>query len=179
LSFCKDCGKELLYKHADYCSHCGKAQFEESTPAVEEEEMVENEAPKTRRHQKTLKKEVRIIQTVPHKSPGTAALIAFVGAIFGFPGIGHIYVGRVGRGIAILVSGFVLFFTIWITLLGSFLSGVTGGGAPVFQIGSSFAISFALLYVGLLIWQIFNARSVAKQHNEKAQRIDMEDTEAA
>ncbi|HEY7733547.1 MAG TPA: hypothetical protein VIB07_02020 [Nitrososphaera sp.] len=182
MSYCKDCGKELLYKGADYCQHCGKAQFEESPPEVEE---VEQEIPvkKLNRATKVQRTEVRIIRTVSHKSPGTAALIAFVGAIFGFPGIGHIYVGRIGRGIGILVAGFLLYIMMWITFLGAIIGGglaaATGGGSAGFLAGGTVAVMVVLLYLGLLVWQIFNARSVAKQHNEKAERIAMNDTEAA
>ncbi|HEX6294353.1 MAG TPA: hypothetical protein VFZ46_04310 [Nitrososphaeraceae archaeon] len=33
-----------------------------------------------------------VVNQLPYKSPGTAALIAFIGGIFGLPGISHIYI---------------------------------------------------------------------------------------
>jgi TM2 domain-containing membrane protein YozV len=45
----------------------------------------------------------------PYKSPGTAALLAFMGGIFALPGIGHIYVRKVGTGVVVLISGFTLY----------------------------------------------------------------------
>ena len=50
-----------------------------------------------------------VVQPLPYKSPGTVALIAFIGGIFALPGIGHIYVGKVGRGIGILILGLILY----------------------------------------------------------------------
>ena len=32
-----------------------------------------------------------VVDQLPYKSPGTAALIAFIGGIFALPGLGHIY----------------------------------------------------------------------------------------
>lgn len=49
-----------------------------------------------------------IVEHLPYKSPGTAALIAFIGGLFALPGIGHIYVGKVGRGIGILILGLMM-----------------------------------------------------------------------
>lgn len=70
-----------------------------------------------------------------------------------------------------------------LTFLGAILGGgivaAGGGGSAGFLAGGTVAVIVVLLYLGLLVWQIFNARSVAKQHNEKAQQIDIEDTEAA
>src|SRR6476661_1775786 len=49
-----------------------------------------------------------VIGQISYKSPGTAMLIAVLGGIFGLSGIGHIYVGKLGRGIAILMIGVIL-----------------------------------------------------------------------
>ena len=48
---------------------------------------------------------------LPHKSPGTAALIAFIGGLIGLPGIGHMYVGKVGRGLQ--ESSYLGFYSLW------------------------------------------------------------------
>ncbi len=110
------------------------------------------------------------VRLVVSKSSGTASLIAFIGAIFGFPGIGHIYIGRVGRGLLILFSGFALYALTWSAFLGGFLGGIFGGarsGLPIFQTGATLAIILLVAYFGLLIWQIFDARSLAKKFNEQ------------
>jgi hypothetical protein len=110
------------------------------------------------------------VRLVVSKSSGTTALIAFIGAIFGLPGLGHIYIGRIGRGLLILISGFALYALTWLTLFGGFLGGIFSGarsGLPIFQTGATLAIILLVMYFGLLIWQIFNARSLAKKFNEQ------------
>ncbi len=117
------------------------------------------------------------INRIVYKSSGTAALLAFIGAIFGLPGIGHIYVGRIGRGLLILVSGFILYIFSWISVLGGLFGGLVGsvasrtpnGGLQIFQTGVGLGIFLWFAYMGLLIWQIFDARSLAKKLNEQIQ----------
>ena len=92
-----------------------------------------------------------VVNQLPYKSPGTAALIAFIGGIFGLPGIGHIYIGKVGKGIGILIAGIIIaallvFITISFEIILSFILGIA--------------------YLALWIWQIFNARKLAKEFNE-------------
>jgi hypothetical protein len=43
------------------------------------------------------------VEDLPYKNPGTTALLAFIGGILALPGIGHIYVGKVGMGVGILL----------------------------------------------------------------------------
>lgn len=154
MTFCKHCGEELPSDEVDNCPFCGgELDYYAPKPAEKKE-----------------KQQVKVIKVVPHKSPGTAALIAFIGAIFGLLGIGQIYVGRIGRGIAILLSGFVLHALIWITFFGTFLGGAFAGARnslAFLYIGRSVAVAFVFIYVGLWIWQILDARSVAKKHNEE------------
>jgi predicted RNA-binding Zn-ribbon protein involved in translation (DUF1610 family) len=92
-----------------------------------------------------------VVEQLPYKSPGTAALIAFIGGIFGLQGIGHMYVGKVGKGMGILITGIIL-------------------AALLVFISMSFEIIllfvFGVAYLVLWIWQIFDARKLAKKFNE-------------
>src|SRR5678816_1117865 len=68
-----------------------------------------------------------VVDQLPYKSPGTAALIAFIGGIFALLGLGHIFVGKIGKGFGILVSGiiiYVLFVIMAISLPGMLLLGL-------------------------------------------------------
>src|SRR4026208_2493141 len=86
--FCPNCGERLdTDKDTDECPKCHSALHE---------------------HSKHIESKSSVVEQLPYKSPGTAALIAFIGGIFALPGIGHIYVGKVGKGIAILILGVVL-----------------------------------------------------------------------
>src|ERR687896_2059895 len=66
-----------------------------------------------------------VVDQLPYKSPGTAALIAFIGGIFALLGLGHIYIGNVGRGIGILISGIVIYALFIIIILSFSLQGLS------------------------------------------------------
>jgi TM2 domain-containing membrane protein YozV len=113
-----------------------------------------------------------LVEQLPYKSPGTAALIAFIGGIFALPGIGHIYVGKVGKGIGILILGIVLYVVTVIMIYSVGLvasleqnnSIATNNSSGEAAIGVMLIMSIA--YIVLFIWQIFNARKLAKKFNE-------------
>lgn len=83
----------------------------------------------------------------PYKNPTTAVLIAAIGGLVGFSGIGHIYVGKIMKGILLLVAGLILF----------------GVGIVLFGAGGFLMV---IGYFALWIWQIFDARKLANQFNE-------------
>jgi len=113
-----------------------------------------------------------VIEQLPYKSPGTAALIAFIGGLFALPGIGHIYVGRVGRGIGILVIGLILYALIVTSIFSvGFLAGLEQPNAASNSASAGLGVIAMMLvlsiaYIILFIWQIFNARKLAKKFNE-------------
>jgi hypothetical protein len=116
-----------------------------------------------------------IIEQLPYKSPGTTALIAFLGGLVALPGIGHMYVDKIRRGIIILIAGFLLFF-IPIFLLANLIDRTQhdmGFEGPDFLSVNSigFLIGYglipaSLIYLAYFIWQIFDARKYAKIFNE-------------
>jgi len=90
------------------------------------------------------------------KDAGVAALLAAFLPLFLF-GIGHFYIGKIKRGIILLVLGilakipFVLSlpFSLWIFLL---------------------LLVSGLINVGLWIWQVFDAYMLAKKYNAEVER---------
>ncbi len=97
---------------------------------------------------------------VEHKSPGVAAVLALVLGVFGLMGIGHIYVGRLGRGISLLIVGIILGGITW----GSFFLGIVTLG-----LGFVAAAFFGLILLILWIWQTYNAYTLAKEFNRAVQ----------
>jgi TM2 domain-containing membrane protein YozV len=92
------------------------------------------------------------------KSPGTAAVLAaIVGALL-FLGVGHIYVGRIGRGLALLVIGLAIDIPIIISIC------FFGRGWPI-----TITILLGIASFALWAWSIYDAYSLAKKYNEHLQ----------
>ena len=155
--FCSNCGETLdLNQEIKKCSKCGidLQQQQQST----ERQSIHNNRP--------------IVDQLPYKSPGTAALIAFIGGIFALLGLGHIFVGKIGKGFGILVSGiiiYILFVIMAIFLPGMLLLGlVESSTGDAGSVGIIFIVMFifGIAYLVLWIWQIFNAKKLARKFNE-------------
>jgi glucan phosphoethanolaminetransferase (alkaline phosphatase superfamily) len=151
----------------NFCSNCG----ERLDSSVSIEECPKCHTP-LHEHSKHIEPTPSVIEQLPYKSPGTAALIAFIGGIFALPGIGHIYVGKVGRGIGILVLGLILYALTVISIFSvGFLAGfeqpnVASDSASAGLGAIAIMLVLSFVYIILFIWQIFNARKLAKKFNE-------------
>jgi len=150
--FCANCGEKLdTEMEIDECPKCHSALHQHSE---------HTESPS------------RIVEQLPYKSPGTAALIAFIGGIFTLPGIGHIYVGKVGKGIAILILGVVLTVLTFVLIFSVVPFTMSTDEATTVENASIgiwipiISAVFGIAYFVLFIWQIFNARKLAKKFNE-------------
>ena len=77
----------------------------------------------------------------------TATLLAAILGFIGFMGVGHMYAGSVGRGIALLLGGWVL----WILF--------------IFTIVLIVGIIFVPIGVALWIWSIYDVRSIIKNRS--------------
>ena len=151
--FCSNCGETLnLNEEIKKCSKCGIDLQQQQVGSITQNRP--------------------IVDQLPYKSPGTAALIAFIGGIFALLGLGHIFVGKIGKGFGILVSGiiiYVLFVIMAISLPGMLLLGLVesstgdaGSGGIIFIVMFILGIAYLVLW----IWQIFNAKKLAKKFNE-------------
>ena len=77
------------------------------------------------------------------KSEGTTLILTIILGIFGFGGIGHIYLGNITRGIVILIVGIILLLVTVVT------------------------IGFGLLIlIPFAIWVVFDARKQCKHYND-------------
>ena len=152
---------------ANFCSNCGEKLDADKDVA---------ECPRCHstlhQHAEHTKSPSRVVEQLPYKSPGTAALIAFIGGIFALPGIGHIYVGKVGKGIAILILGIVL-SVFAIVLIFSVVPFTMSTDEATTLENASIGIwipiisaVFGIAYIVLFVWQIFNARNLARKFNE-------------
>lgn len=151
--------------------------------------------------QHTTHKEVTrpVVEHSHYKSPGTAGILAFIGGIFSLLGIGHIYVGKVRRGIIMMICGLVL--VVILAIFVGILSGLSTAPSSstdilppstdipspstsdlaedsIFQGGmiyvTIFTLALAVGYFVLFIWQIIDARKYARLFNEAARNTGKE-----
>lgn len=81
----------------------------------------------------------------------TAALFAILPGLLGFLGIGHFYARRLGTGFLFLLAGLAL---------------LLAAGMCFWHLGEEvWAIVFGIAYVGLLVWQTFDATTSVREHN--------------
>jgi len=91
---------------------------------------------------------------VREKSTGAAALLSVL-----WPGLGQLYVGRVGRGLALMMSQLILIMAgAFFTVVGTLFGGLGGG------IGSG--IIFYIAIFALWAWNIFDAYKNANVYND-------------
>lgn len=164
-----------------YCSNCGQK--------LDTEQDIEK-CPKCHsalhEHQEHTQKSPSVVEQLPYKSPGTTALIAFLGGLFALPGIGHMYIGKVRKGIIILIGGLILYIVAIIPAImmisyQEFLSTQNMYSSDIINYDAGVWLQIVLLmsifgigYVVLFIWQIFNARKLAKKFNEEVRTTGKE-----
>ena len=150
MPFCRKCGKEIS-QDARFCPYCGADQ-QAPTPQPTAQVGLER------------------------KNTGLAAVLALIPGIFGLWGVGHIYVGKIGRGILLLILGVLLTWVARIFILPfgvivGVISGAPHGGPPGFFGGLLATILIWLLIcLAIFIWQIYDAYKLAKYYNEYVQQ---------
>jgi TM2 domain-containing membrane protein YozV len=134
-NFCPNCGTPV-HEGILYCPKCGRSL----TPLRS-----------TEAYYQPLYKE---------KDPGTTVVLAVVLGLIGIMGVGHLYLGKVTRGIILLILGLVILPMI----VSYFLYLSVSMGSSIYSIVAPVIIIIAV-WMGLLIWQAFDAYQLAKEYN--------------
>jgi TM2 domain-containing membrane protein YozV len=106
-----------------------------------------------------------------YKSEGITLVLSIVLGLMGLMGIGHIYVGKVKRGIIILIAGLFIWVIVFIPI--GFLSvldesqELSGEEIMTQILGPMMGamIIGGITGFALFIWQILNARSLCMDYN--------------
>ena len=103
-----------------------------------------------------------------YKGEGTTLVLSIVVGLMGFMGVGHIYLGRVRRGIIILIVGLLIWTIVFIPML--MLGMLSEVEEDDFEMTAMIGLMGGFMVVGiaalaLFIWQIFNARKLCKEYN--------------
>ncbi|MDR2698797.1 MAG: hypothetical protein LBB30_03885 [Candidatus Methanoplasma sp.] len=92
--------------------------------------------------------------SIREKSTGIAVLLSFFWA-----GLGQLYVGKIGRGLAMMVGFFlIVFFGVFSTITGLLSLNIDGAVGSV--------VLFGVLHVVLWVWNIFDAYNQANEYND-------------
>ena len=106
------------------------------------------------------------------KSEGLTLVLSIVVGLMGIMGVGHIYIGRVRRGVIILIIGIASWSAFFIPFA---ILGVLGELGELEKDPSDPAIIIGMIagmvVVGigvliLFIWQIINSRKLCREYNE-------------
>jgi len=101
------------------------------------------------------------VASIPFKNNGLSFLIAIIAGVFGFCGIGHIYIGKVLRGVLIMFIGWIPFGIGIIVFLSEFISqndSLIGG--------FDLSMIFGIVYVVIWIIQALDANRLVKKYNK-------------
>ena len=127
---------------------------------------------KIERMEEKIEEQEKITSSIKHyKSEGVTLVLSIVLGLMGLMGIGHIYIGRVRRGIAILIGGFLIWAIVFIPI--GFLSVLEDSQNLSEEeiMTQLFGPMIGALIIGgiggfaLFIWQIINARSLCRDYN--------------
>jgi len=133
--YCRKCGAEIAADN-DFCGKCGQRVAGSGTA----------EARRMERPQTVVLRE---------KSEGAAAVLSLL-----WSGLGQIYVGRIARGLGIMLAYFLIWFVgIWFIVLGA-MAGGTGGVLVVLLL-------IVVVTLALLVWSVFDAYNLAKEFNDR------------
>ena len=93
------------------------------------------------------------------KSESTTLLFSILLGLFGLQGVGHIYVGKVSRGIVILIGSLALWIIIVMAMIRSMYA---------YQSDSllAFAITLLIVYFIIFIYQVRDARKLCREYND-------------
>jgi TM2 domain-containing membrane protein YozV len=158
---CKYCGRAIS-DQARYCKICGADQYAALAPPLGLDAPVSPSPilPDP------------FVAGLETKNSGLAAILAFILGFFGLWGVGHIYVGKIAKGIVLLVLGilidWVIAFGVGVGLFALLLTPYYYRYAPGGLVAG--LLLYAVMSIGLWIWQICDAYKSAKYYNLYVQR---------
>jgi TM2 domain-containing membrane protein YozV len=138
MPYCPACGKEAQPTQA-YCMNCGASLGQTGSYDYSSRPPYQT---------------VGVAHSQNQKNPVIAAGLALVLGIFGLWGIGHMYAGRVGMGIGLLVTGLIIAGLIGVSVI-----------LTAIFIGYFGILLFGLLFLAGWLWQAYDAYRTAERYN--------------
>lgn len=95
-----------------------------------------------------------------YKSESTTLILAIILGLLGIQGVGHMYVGKIGKGVGILIGSIILAVIGYSFLIAGFAL------YPLLAIGIIILIGYFIMF----IWQIINSRNLCLEYNDYISR---------
>ncbi len=143
-SYCGKCGKKLS-SESIFCQNCGAQKQDQSSKNQQSTSQKSSQDSKLHR-------------PTEWKSESTTLLLSILLGLIGIQGVGHMYVGKVGKGVGILIGSLILF--------------LVAIGLTVTGIGAIVGIPLMIIYFIMFIWQIINSRKLCQQYNDYLEQHD-------
>ncbi|MCB5280099.1 MAG: zinc ribbon domain-containing protein [Candidatus Cloacimonetes bacterium] len=137
--FCSKCGKEV-YDGITYCPFCGdKLKFSSNNNTASQ-------------HEQTL-------YAVSDRNEGIALILSLL-----IPGVGQMYVGKIARGIAFILSGLLIFVSMIFCYI---LVGVSFNDTNTLDAGIIAVTAVTMMaYLAIWIYSMYDAYQLAQQYND-------------
>ena len=112
MAFCENCGHAIRLG-TKFCGSCGNPITETATPIQDTNQSHAEPPPKQNVNSG------KVLQRPPEwKSMGVTMVLTVVLGIVGLGGIGHLYLGKIIKGIVLLIVGIILAIIGWLTIFG-------------------------------------------------------------
>lgn len=137
------------------------AQVKESKSKDESVEKLRKEVTDLKEKLNQVQEEQKVTQAMQNnmKSEGTTLALAILFGLIGLSGIGHMYVKKIGKGVAILIISIIIFWMLGIPLSTQDRRFVD---LPILYVfGNWFLLGYAIMYIS----QIIDAHRSCQRYN--------------
>jgi len=143
IMFCSKCGKEVC-DGITYCPYCGDdLRFSSNN--------------------NTTSQQGQTLYAVSDRNEGIALILSLL-----IPGVGQMYVGKIVRGIAFILSGLIIF---GLMIFCYILIGVSFNDTNTLDAGIIAVTAVAMMaYLAIWIYSMYDAYTLAQQYNDYVYR---------
>lgn len=142
VAFCGNCGQKVAISN-NFCQKCGAKINQNNSNSSDSQQNSYSQPNASSRLQRHPKDETLTL------------LLSFVLGMFGIQGVGHMYVGKVGTGVAYLIVSIIIMAIAVVNLT---------------NIQSAFGIIIGIpciiMYIVMFIWQVLDSRKLCREYND-------------
>ena len=174
---CNRCKKSIA-TNTEFCPKCGvpikesieqKTRLQEKPTRIVQDEVMSQDTPvEIKERQPTLEEILKKTSyakqndSVKTKDEAITLILAIFFGLAGFNGLGHIYVGKILKGVGIMFGNLILFIMMIATML---VVVIEKADLSLTIIRIVLFIIFTAAFLTVFVWQVFNARESCKVYN--------------